>query len=72
MTIARRLMILVALPLLILTGLGIFTKVQLAGIETRSRFVAETQVGSLAALGNISRSFAELRVSVRGWQFLQL
>ena len=65
MTIARRLIILVAIPILVLMGLGIFNRVGLAGIEKRSRFVAETQVGSLAALGNISRSFAELRVNVR-------
>jgi hypothetical protein len=36
---------------------GIFTRVQLARIEARSRFVAETQIGSFAALGNISWSF---------------
>jgi signal transduction histidine kinase/DNA-binding response OmpR family regulator/HPt (histidine-containing phosphotransfer) domain-containing protein/HAMP domain-containing protein len=67
MTIARRLIILVAVPLLTLIGLGIFTLLQLAEIETRTRFVAETQVRSLAVLGNISRTFAELRVSSRGY-----
>ena len=66
MTIAKRLMILVGVPLLVLIGLGIFTRVQLTRIETRTRFVAETQVGSLAALGNISRTYAEMRVHVRG------
>jgi two-component system sensor histidine kinase/response regulator len=65
MTIARRLIILMAVPLLALIGLGIFIKVQLEEIETHSRFVAETQIGSLATLGHISRSFAELRISVR-------
>ena len=55
MTIARRLIILVAVPLLVLAELGVFNRLELAAIETRSRFVAETQVGSLAALGNISR-----------------
>ena len=67
MTITKRLIILVAVPLLALIGLGIFTRVQLAGIEMRTRFVAETQIGSLAVLGNISRTFAELRVSSRGY-----
>jgi CHASE3 domain sensor protein len=67
MTITKRLTILVALPLLALVGLGLFIKVQLAEIEARSRFVAETQIGSLAALGNISRGFAELRITVRSY-----
>ena len=40
MTIARRLIILVAVPLLVLIGLGIFTKVELARIKTRTRFMA--------------------------------
>ena len=66
MTIARRLIILLTVPLLALVGLGIFVRVQLAEIESRSRFVAETQVPSLAVLGDLSRSFAELRVDVRG------
>jgi two-component system sensor histidine kinase/response regulator len=67
MTIAKRLIFLVAVPLLVLTGLGIFTLAQLAAIETRTRFVAERQIGSLAALGNISRTFAELRIIARGY-----
>ncbi len=65
MTIARRLTLLVAVPLLILMGLNLFTRFNLTEIETRSRFMATTQIGSLAALGNISRDFEELRVSVR-------
>ncbi|MDB5554035.1 MAG: hypothetical protein JWL86_4019 [Rhizobium sp.] len=43
MTIARRLIVLLAIPLVILTGLGIFVAVQLGEIETRTRFVSETQ-----------------------------
>ena len=65
MTIAKRLVLLLAVPLLALVGLGVFTRLQLTTIETRSRFVADMQVPSLAALGNISRTFAELRVQVR-------
>ena len=65
MTIAKRLVLLLAVPLLALAGLGVFTRLQLTTIETRSRFVAELQVPSLAALGNISRTFAELRVHLR-------
>ena len=66
MTIAKRLLVLLAVPLLILVGLGIFVRTQLAWIETQSAFQA-TQVESLATLGNISRSFTELRVNVRGY-----
>ena len=65
MTIAKRLVLLLAVPLLALVGLGVFTRLQLTTIETRSRFVADLQIPSLAALGNISRTFAELRVQVR-------
>ena len=65
MTIAKRLILLLAVPLLALVGLGVFSRLQLTAIETRSRFVAELQVPSLAALGNISRTFTELRVLVR-------
>lgn len=67
MTIARRLIILLAIPLIILVSLGILTAIELAKIETQSRFVAETQIGSLEALGNISRHFAEMRVNVRSF-----
>src|SRR5215470_5452808 len=65
MTIARRLMILLAVPLLALLGLGVFTRMQLSRIEERGKFVADTQIPSLALLGNLSRTFAELRVNVR-------
>ena len=67
MTIARRLMILLAVPLLILIGIGIITRQQMARIEERTRFVAESRVVALARLGNISRTFAELRVNVRSF-----
>ena len=65
MTIGKRLVLLLTVPLLALVALGIFTRLQLTTIETRSRFVADMQVPSLAALGNISRIFAELRVQLR-------
>ncbi len=64
MTIARRLIVLVAVPLLALVGLGVFTRTELEGIGTRSQFMAGTQIDSLATLGNLSRTFAELRVDV--------
>jgi two-component system sensor histidine kinase/response regulator len=65
MTIAKRLIFLLAVPLVALLGLGIFTRFQLSKIETRSRFVTESRVQALATLGNLSRSFAEMRVDVR-------
>ncbi len=65
MTIAKRLIILLTVPLVALVGLGVFTRLQLARIEARSRFVAESRIVALATLGNLSRSFAELRVNVR-------
>jgi two-component system, sensor histidine kinase and response regulator len=67
MTIARRLTLLLALPLLVLAGLGLLVIIQLHKIETQSRFVAQTQIESLAVLGTISRTFAEMRVSVRSY-----
>ncbi len=65
MTIGKRFVSLLAVPLVALVGLGVFTRWQLTTIETRSRFLADLQIPSLAALGNISRTFAELRVHVR-------
>ena len=65
MTIARRLIILLGLPLIALLGLGIFTRIQLVRIEARSRFVAESQIAAMATLGNLSRGFAEMRVNMR-------
>jgi signal transduction histidine kinase/CheY-like chemotaxis protein/HPt (histidine-containing phosphotransfer) domain-containing protein/HAMP domain-containing protein len=66
-TIAKRLIILLAVPLLALLGLGVFARLQLAEIESRSRFVAESRIVALATLGNLSRSSAELRVNVRSY-----
>src|SRR5262245_42512134 len=65
MTIGKRLIVLVAVPLVALLVFGILARVRLADIEERSRFVAEKQLGSVAALAGISASFGELRVSVR-------
>jgi two-component system, sensor histidine kinase and response regulator len=65
MSIATRLLALLTVPLAVLLGLGVFTGLQLANIEARSRFVAESRIVALATLGNLSRAFAELRVNVR-------
>jgi two-component system sensor histidine kinase/response regulator len=65
MTIGKRLMILLAVPVLALLAVTIFTRVQLSKIEKRSRFVAESRIAALATIGSLSRSFAELRINVR-------
>jgi PAS domain S-box-containing protein len=67
MTIARRLILLLAVPLALLLGLGVLVRIQLSTMEARSRFVAESRVPALAALGNLSRVFTELRVNVRSY-----
>jgi two-component system sensor histidine kinase/response regulator len=65
MTIASRFILLLALPLLALLALGIFTRLQLSSIERQTRFVTETQVSSLATVGELTRNFVELRIHVR-------
>src|SRR5262245_28486920 len=65
MTIARRILLLAAATPLVLVALGVFNQVELARIEGRSRFVAQKQVPSLSALGNISLAFEQIRVTLR-------
>src|SRR4030095_158076 len=67
MTIARRLTILLAVPLLTLIGLALFMLFELSKIEARSRFVAESRIEALATLGTLTRSSTELRVNVRSY-----
>ncbi len=67
MTIARRLLILVAVPLLVLAALGLYNRFQLDHIQARSRYVVEKQTVSLVLLGNISRNLAEVRLGLRGY-----
>jgi len=64
-TIARRLFVLLALPLLVLLAMTLVTLRELKHIEERTRFVAESRVVAIARLGDISRTMAELRVGVR-------
>src|SRR4029453_6542667 len=65
MTIARRLLLLAGAGPRWLVALGVLMHLELARIESRSRFVAEKQVPSLSALGHISRGFEEMRVELR-------
>jgi hypothetical protein len=67
MTIAKRLIFLLSVPLLILLGIGVFERHQLARIEERARFVTGSRVVALARLGDISRTFGEMRVNVRSF-----
>ncbi|RIK64228.1 MAG: hypothetical protein DCC65_14515 [Planctomycetota bacterium] len=71
MTIAKRLVILLAVPLATLCGLGVFSRLHLAQIEDRTRFAAESRVLALATLGDLARSFAEMRVNARGYLLAQ-
>ena len=57
MTIAKRLILLLAVPIVALLAFGIFTRLQLSKIEERSRFVAESR---LVALTTVEQSYAEL------------
>jgi PAS domain S-box-containing protein len=65
MTISKRLIILLGVPLLAIAGLGVLSALQLSELATRSRYVAEKQIPSLAMLGNITRTFVDIRVNVR-------
>jgi signal transduction histidine kinase/DNA-binding response OmpR family regulator/CHASE3 domain sensor protein len=65
MTIARRLIILVTVPLVVLVCLGVLIWVQLTSLHERVHYAAEQQAQSLAALGNISRTYAEMRTDAR-------
>src|SRR3954447_15814470 len=67
MTIAKRLIALLAVPLVGLLALGLLAHLRLSTIEERSRFVAESQLASVAVLGNISGRFAEVRVDLRSF-----
>jgi hypothetical protein len=65
MSTAKRLTLLLAIPILVLVGLGMFISFQLDVIDKRTRFVAKLQVDSLAALGHVSRMTTEMRVNLR-------
>src|SRR5262245_15694498 len=65
MTIAKRLALLLTVPLVALLGLGVFTRLELSKIEERSSYISKIQISSLALLGNLSRNMMELRVHVR-------
>jgi PAS domain S-box-containing protein len=65
MTIAKRLALLLALPIVVLMALSGFFLYELTGIQKKSRFVSELQIESLAVLGNISSQLDNSRVELR-------
>jgi len=67
MTIAKRLLLLLSIPLATLVGLGVFTKMELDRIDERGRFVAETQISSLAVAATIMQTFSDLRADARSY-----
>ena len=67
MTIAKRLVILLSIPLVTLLGLGVFSKIELDRVDEHGRFVAETQIGSMAVSATIMQTYGELRVEARNY-----
>ncbi len=65
MTIAKRLILLLAVPLLIILGIGFATRKEMERIEESTRYMAESRVVALARIGDITRNFAEMAVSTR-------
>src|SRR4051794_23390786 len=67
MNIAKRLVLLVAVPVVVFLVLGEMLDSNLRDIETRGTYVAELQLPSIAVIGKITRKHAELRVDLRDY-----
>jgi signal transduction histidine kinase/CheY-like chemotaxis protein/HAMP domain-containing protein len=67
MTIAKRLLVLLSIPLVTLIGLGVFVNSRLDQIDERGRFVAQTQIGSLALSATVMQLFGEMRADARSY-----
>jgi PAS domain S-box-containing protein len=67
MNIAKRLALLLAVPLLALAGLAIFVHLQLATIDDRGQNMADIQVPTLAIIGSVTRAYGEVRVDARDY-----
>ena len=65
MTIAKRLIFLLAVPLAVLLALGFTTRQEMNQVEASTRYVAESRIIALARLGDISRAYAEMAISTR-------
>jgi PAS domain S-box-containing protein len=67
MNLAKRLVLLLAVPLIALLALGVILDLQLRSIEDHGTYVAELQLPSVASIGHITRMHAELRVNLRDY-----
>ena len=67
MNIAKRLVLLLAVPLVAILVVGGILDRQLRDIEKRGTYVAELQLPSVAVIGKITRKHAELRVDLRDY-----
>ncbi len=67
MNIAKRLILLLAVPVVALVSLSVFLHFQLDNIEARGRYVADNQIPGIAKIGNITRTFGEMRVALRDY-----
>src|SRR3954447_26587645 len=65
MNLAKRLVLLLAVPLVALLVVGGILDLQLRAIEKRGTYVAELQLPSVAAIGNMTRTHSALRVDLR-------
>src|SRR5262249_17734822 len=65
MNLAKRLALLLAVPLAAVVPLGVILHLQLWTIEERGKFVSDMQVPSLATIGKVTRTFGEMRVGAR-------
>src|SRR5262249_46208600 len=64
---AKRLVLLLAVPLVALLVVGGILDLQLRAIEKRGTYVTELQLPSVVVIGNITRKHAELRVNLRDY-----
>jgi PAS domain S-box-containing protein len=67
MNLAKRLALLLAVPLVALLALGGMMDLQLRAIEDHGTFVADLQLPSVASIGHITRKRAELGVLLRDY-----
>src|SRR4051812_353476 len=65
MNIAKRLGLLLTVPLAAFLTLGVIVDLNLRNIEKRGTNVADQQLPSVSAIGQIARKHAELRVDLR-------
>jgi PAS domain S-box-containing protein len=65
MNLAKRMALLLAVPLAALVSLGVILHLQLRTIEERGEFVSDMQVPSLATIGKVTRTFGEMQARVR-------